>query len=77
MADFNLWGRIEQIRTDLFYVIVAALPCTKSNPEDAMVRTGDAPSRQQAEALRDRLMREVGEQVRQGGDRVVDIETDL
>jgi hypothetical protein len=72
MADFRIWGRIEHIGPNEFFVIGSAVP--ESGGEGATVLTSTAPSLDQANTEKARLMMEVGKTVQARGDRVVDVE---
>lgn len=74
MADFHVWGRIEQIGPAEFVVIVSTV--NEADPSDAQTASRLAPSRQEAEGLRDLLVTEAGAVVRTRGGRVTDVEVD-
>jgi hypothetical protein len=74
MAQFHVWGRIEQLGPVDHFVIVSAV---SDDPTiQPKVLTCSAPSAAGAHAERDRLMVELGHWVRAGGHDVVDVVDD-
>jgi hypothetical protein len=71
-AVFRIWARIEHIGPNEFFVIASAVP--KRINGRATVLTQRAPSRDEADRQKARLLFEVAKAVRARGDRVVDTE---
>jgi hypothetical protein len=78
VGDFYLWGRIEQIGRQQFFVTVSAVPApaVATQRAEIIVKTAIASNRQAAVASRNLLMVEVGKAVQARGDRAVDTEDD-
>jgi hypothetical protein len=75
MADFHIWGRIIELGSHDFYVIVSEVPDefpANSHGKTAVV-TRLAESRDAAVQIRGELMREAGATIVARGDRVVDV----
>jgi hypothetical protein len=72
MADFRIWGKVEQIPPAEFFVIASAVP--KDGGDGAAVLTTTASTEDLADSAKQKLMREVGALLRARGDRVVDVE---
>jgi hypothetical protein len=72
MADLRIWAGFEQIDAAIFVVIVCAVRTDGAGVAD--VRTGQASSRDAAEALRRRMMRELCGELRRLGASIVDVE---
>ena len=75
MADFRIWGRIEHIGPQQFFVVVSAVP---DLPQSGLIgvdlESQTLSSRAEATDARAVLMRAMGERIRARGDRVVDVE---
>jgi hypothetical protein len=76
MGDFRIWGRVAQIDTAQFVVIVSSVPANPLQFDQASVVAKIEPTRDEAVTLRDALMCELGAEVRARGDHVVDVEED-
>jgi hypothetical protein len=74
LRDFCIWGRIDQVGPSQFFIVVSAVHDPPIEYDRTVVLTGEAKSRDDAEAARNELMRELGAKVRARGDRVVDVE---
>ena len=69
MADFRVWGRIEQVAPNEFFVVVSTMRANDPGKPDVITRT--ATSRAEAENVRDDLISEVSAAVQARGDRVM------
>jgi hypothetical protein len=74
MSHFRIWGTINQTAPAHFLVVVSAVRDPPKFSATADVRTADAASRQDAEQLQEKMMIELGAEVRARGDRIVDVE---
>lgn len=75
MADFRVWGRVEQIGPQQFVAIASAVPNSlDASAMSADVRLQMRPDRERASEVLKRLMRALGKTIRKRGDRVVDVE---
>jgi len=80
--DFRIWGRIETIAPDDFFVIVSAMQ--KDSTTDGTggtssrwkVRTEHRATFDEAKAMRDQLMKELAELITARGDRVVEVQAE-
>lgn len=72
MADFRIWGKVEQIGVKQFVAIVSAVPEVEGDHPIVLIES--TANLVEANARRNQLMREVGERVRAQGNRVVDVE---
>ena len=75
--DFVVLARIEEIRPDLFFVMVSGVPSGLYTAESASLKTGTAHSFKQAESLRERLVRETCDEIKARGDRVMELDPEV
>ena len=75
LSAYRIWGRIEHTGPNEFAVIISAVP---ENGDPSLVRVLDqmATSRMEAEECAARLLKKMGQIVRDSEGRVTDIETD-
>jgi hypothetical protein len=72
--DYRIWGKVHHLQPGDFFVVATAVP---DPPTDRpIVLTLSSSSLLEANQERSRLMIKLGEQVRERGDRVVDVEED-
>jgi hypothetical protein len=71
MADFRLWATVTQIGPSEFAVVVTAI---EHDGPVCSTQLRTAPSREDALALRARLLVSVGAEVIERGDRVCDVD---
>jgi hypothetical protein len=74
MADFLVWGRIQNLGPGEFLAIASAVPALPFSNEDTEVLTALAPLLADAQAELVCLTNAVGEFVRSKGHRLVDVE---
>jgi hypothetical protein len=72
MANYRTSGRVDQLDSARYFVTAAALPAAPFTADAAIVKTGNAFSRAEAEAMLARLMGAIHEELEARGDRAVD-----
>ena len=70
--EYSVWGSILHEGASRFVVVVKALPVDSRGAADALTQTRTAASRDEAEALRLQLLREVCAQLSSQGNRIID-----
>ena len=81
MGAFTIWGRVTHLGAGEFVVTVSAIPLQSDTAvaalnREPMVATVVALSRQKAEDTRDMMVKALGEQLRDGGHEVLDVEVE-
>ena len=74
MAHFHLWGRVEQVATARFLVVVTAVQA--NSPPSAQRYTRLAATREVARERRDALLEEIKGRLAGDGHDVIDIQVD-
>lgn len=75
MAEFLIWGRIEQTGPAEFLVIATAIRAD-ANADGLEVMPNMAASRKEAERVLKDVLVKLGERIRSRGHKIVDVETD-
>ena len=70
--EYSVWGSILGEGASRFIVIVKAIPVDSRGPADALTQTRIAATREEAEAMRLELLREVCTDLSSEGNRIVD-----
>jgi hypothetical protein len=74
MATYQIWADITQIAPDRFFVTVSAVPKEERTQErTGGVKTAEAKTLDEAHALRDQLVLEVGKKLRARGHVILDL----
>ena len=73
MATYQIWADIAKIADNRYFVTVSAVPKEERTQErTGGVTTGEAPTMQEAELLRDELVLQVGKKLRGRGNVIMD-----
>ena len=73
MATYQIWADIAKIADNRYFVTVSAVPKDERTQErTGGVTTGEAPTMQEAEQLRDDLVLQVGKKLRARGHVIMD-----
>jgi len=76
MATYQIWADITKIADDRYFVTVSAVPKEERTQErTGGVSTAEAKTMEEAESIRDDLIREVGKKLRITRERVRQIES--
>ena len=74
MAAYQIWADITPLGPDRFFVTVSAVPAHERNEQrTGGVTTGEAPSMEDAQILRDDLVLQLGKTLRERGHVIVDL----
>ena len=74
MATYQIWADITKIPGDRFFVTVSAVPKEERTQErTGGVKTAEAGTLEEAQALRDQLVLEVGKRLRARGHVILDL----
>lgn len=74
MGDFHILGRIEWAGTEQFVAIVMAVPAGSSKPIEIPPQKCVAPSHQRAAAALRAMAVSMGQQIRDSGHQVINVE---
>ena len=74
MATYQIWADITELAPDRFFITVSAVPKDeRTHDRTGGVKTGEATSRAEAQALRDAMVLEVGKGLRARGHVILDL----
>lgn len=74
MATYQIWGEVTELAPDRFFVTVSAVPAhERSQERTGGVTTGEARTREEAEAMRDDLVLKLGKTLRERGHVIVNV----
>ena len=74
MATYQIWADITKIADDRYFVTVSAVPKEERTQErTGGVSTAEAKTMEEAESIRDDLIREVGKKLRARGHVIMDL----
>ena len=74
MATYQIWADITKIADDRYFVTVSAVPKEERTQErTGGVSTAEAGTMEEAESIRDDLIREVGKKLRARGHVIMDL----
>ena len=74
MATYQIWADITKIADDRYFVTVSAVPKAERTQErTGGVSTAEAKTMEEAESIRDDLVREVGKKLRARGHVIMDL----
>jgi len=74
MATYQIWADITQISPERFFVTVSAVPKEERTQErTGGVKTVEAKTLDEAQTLRDQLVRELGKKLRERGHVILDL----
>jgi hypothetical protein len=74
MGDFHILGRIEWDGTEQFVAIVTAVPAGSSKPQEIPPQRCVATSHQRAAAALRTMAVTMGQQIRDGGHQIINVE---
>ena len=78
MATYQVWADIIKVADDKYFVTVSAVPKDeRTQDRTGGVKTAEAKSLDEAQLIRDQLVRETGKKLRERGHVILDLIDDI